>query len=234
MYALLWLEGNMQSFGVDSKFLFRGTLNFPTKSAIIGMTLSALGLSGEQRDNLKKFSEVDFTVFSFSSLDVNGEKINKESLLNDFQVIGNGYDSKDPWESLFIPRMVDGKKPVNASGKIVSRDYLQDSFFGVIFEIPKDFEEYLEDAFVNPKFDIFLGRKCCIPKELVFQGVFNNFDDTFKKMEDLSLLKNLVIDFKVSENYSDDCFEKIVLNDVPVSFGVRREYSTREVFLSYH
>ena len=43
-YLLLWLEAPLQSWGADSKFGRRDTLNFPTKSGVTGLLLCALGV----------------------------------------------------------------------------------------------------------------------------------------------------------------------------------------------
>ncbi|HAT2417083.1 type I-E CRISPR-associated protein Cas5/CasD [Aeromonas hydrophila] len=45
-YLLLWLEGPLQSWGHDSRFGRRETLNFPTKSWVLGMVCPALGIGG--------------------------------------------------------------------------------------------------------------------------------------------------------------------------------------------
>ena len=52
---LLRLAGPLQSWGVDSKFETRGTLDFPTKSGVIGLLAAALGYSrDEPLDRLNK------------------------------------------------------------------------------------------------------------------------------------------------------------------------------------
>lgn len=52
---LLKLAGPLQAWGVESKFDERRTLNFPTKSGVIGMVAAALGRSREESvDDLNK------------------------------------------------------------------------------------------------------------------------------------------------------------------------------------
>lgn len=53
-YLLLWLEGPLQAWGHDSKFGVRNTLNFPTRSGILGLLCCAHGAGGEQREWLEK------------------------------------------------------------------------------------------------------------------------------------------------------------------------------------
>ena len=61
-YVLLWLEAPLQSWGFESKFGRRETLDFPTKSGVLGLILSAMGRSGEQQELLGSFSSLDFQV----------------------------------------------------------------------------------------------------------------------------------------------------------------------------
>lgn len=42
----MWLEGPLQSWGVNSKYGRRDTLQFPTKSGILGIILCAMGKGG--------------------------------------------------------------------------------------------------------------------------------------------------------------------------------------------
>ena len=57
-YILMWLEAPLQSWGVNSKYQRRDTLNFPSKSGIMGIILSALGKTGEQKE-WEKFQNCD-------------------------------------------------------------------------------------------------------------------------------------------------------------------------------
>lgn len=57
---LLRLAGPLQSWGVESKFEIRRTMNFPTKSGIIGMLAAALGYSRE--NSLDELNKLKFGV----------------------------------------------------------------------------------------------------------------------------------------------------------------------------
>lgn len=57
---LLRLAGPLQSWGCDSKFETRRTLNFPTKSGVIGLIAAALGYS--RNDSLEQLSTLRFGV----------------------------------------------------------------------------------------------------------------------------------------------------------------------------
>ena len=64
-YLLLWFQAPLQSWGHDSKFGRRDTLNFPTKSGVLGLLCSALGAGGEQSELLAEFAPLKQTVISF-------------------------------------------------------------------------------------------------------------------------------------------------------------------------
>ena len=57
---LLKLAGPLQAWGVESKFDERRTLNFPTKSGVIGMVAAALGRSREE--SVEYLSKLKFGV----------------------------------------------------------------------------------------------------------------------------------------------------------------------------
>lgn len=57
---LLKLAGPLQAWGVESKFDERRTLNFPTKSGVIGMVAAALGRSREE--SVEDLSKLKFGV----------------------------------------------------------------------------------------------------------------------------------------------------------------------------
>ena len=64
-YLLMWLEAPLQSWGHDSKFGRRDTINFPTKSGVLGLLCCALGAGGEQCELLAEFASLKQTVISF-------------------------------------------------------------------------------------------------------------------------------------------------------------------------
>ena len=118
-YLLLWLQAPLQSWGSDSKFGRRDTLNFPTKSGVMGLLCCALGAGGEQKELLAEFAPLKQTVLSFVRCKKNGEKVYHEPLLRDFHTVGNGYNDRDPWQTLLIPKTADGKKAVGGGSPVV-------------------------------------------------------------------------------------------------------------------
>ncbi len=229
-YLLLWFEAPLQSWGADSKFGRRDTLNFPTKSGVLGLVCSALGAGGEQVALLAEFSSLDMTAISYNKMNVRNQRRDREPLLRDFQMVGSGYEDKDPWQSLLIPKTADGKKAVGGGSKMTYRYYLQDAFFAVLLEVPIHRSDAIVDALQNPMWDIYLGRKTCIPTEFVYQGLFDTSELAQQKAESLANHKKLQEDFRVLQGEHDGD-ETFTLNDVPIQFGTHKKYRDRQVTL---
>lgn len=233
-YLTLWFESPLQSWGVDSKFSLRTTFTFPTKSGIAGILLAAMGKGGEEREFLESFSKWQETAFSF--VPEEHIKDSRSFLLTDFHMIGNGYDSKDAWQNMLIPKKRDGGIPVSADGctggvKLTYRQYLQNAFFGVIMEISTSYYdvEKIAEALQNPLWPLYLGRKCCIPSYPIFQGLFDSYKETEGKILNLAESKKLILKETMKEGEDLYNGEVICLNDVPVKFGKEKTYGDRFV-----
>lgn len=231
-YVLLWFEAPLQSWGADSKFGRRDTLKFPSKSGVLGMVCSALGAGGEQTELLARFTSLDMQVISYRKTNAKSEKRDKEPLLRDFQMVGSGYDDSNPWEDLLIPKKADGSRPNGAGTKMTYRYYLQDAVFAVALQVPSDLADEIVSALQSPHWDVYLGRKTCIPTELVYQGVFQSIDSAFEQADKLAKQKTLLEDFKVVQG-AEEGDENYTLNDVPIRFGEHKQYRDRQVTLSY-
>jgi CRISPR system Cascade subunit CasD len=245
-YLLLWLQAPLQSWGHDSKFGRRDTLNFPTKSGVMGLVCCAMGQGGEQKEFLAEFASLKQTVLSFVKKNHKDAKTDRLPLLRDFHMVGSGYKNgalskkhpnHDPWESLLIPMTWDPKtrktgNANNADGsrggvKMTYRYYLQDATFAVILEVPSDKAETIANALQNPVWDLFLGRKSCVPTDLVYRGNFENENDAIVEAEKIASEKDLLHDFKVLDGEYEG--EVLTLNDVPLCFGEKKVYRDRRV-----
>ena len=230
-WMLLWFEAPLQSWGADSKFSRRDTLEFPTKS---GLVLCAMGASGEQKELLARFSNLKQTVLSF--------QYDRESLLHDFQMIGSGYDSDDPWQSMLIPKTGSGKSAVGGGTKLTHRYYLQNAVFAVLLEVPADLTGEIANALQNPVYPIYLGRRCCVPTDFVYQGEFASENEAEQAAKDYAAKKSelhnenlpdyakktLSLKFKVIDGESTEG-DVFTLNDVPIQFGSQKLYRDRRV-----
>lgn len=227
-YLSLWFESPLQSWGIDSKFGLRTTFTFPTKSGIAGIILAALGKGGEEREFLESFSQWNETAFSFSL----GDEQNGTTLNTDFHMVGSGYDSKDEWQNLMIPKKRDGNAPGSTGGvKLTYRQYLQDAFFGVILEILSSIydAEMISSALQNPVWPLYLGRKCCVPSYPIFQGLFDSYEEAKTKIDEIAGEKELLLKETMQEGSDPYSGDVMCINDVPVAFGEYKVYRDRFV-----
>ena len=230
-FLVLYLEGPLQSWGCNSNFDKRETLPYPTESGIFGMLLAASGDSGSQVELLKQMSEnIIMTVYCFK---------NNTKMLRDYQVVGNDYNKDDSWENNNILKNRNGKNPTDSHGnitgvKITHRYYLQNARFCVILEMSEDLANKFSVALQMPVFDLCLGRKNCIPTAMIFRGMFLTENEAKKKVHNLIEQNNLEPSYLVrnattkeieigrnDENYIE------LLNDIPVSFGIHKQYRDR-------
>lgn len=231
-YILLWIEASLQAWGADSKFGRRDTLPFPTKSGVLGLALCAMGASGPQQELLAKLSSGSLQIVSYvrSKPGKDGQtriKGGKEPLLRDFHMVGSGYDDKDIWQKLLIPKTSEGKPAVGGGTKMTYRYYLQDCRFAAVLEVTEDMAVTISDALENPVYDLYFGRKNCVPTERIFQGSFDSITEAWQKAAALAQDKQLLEDFRVLDGeYEGDL---MTLNDVPVQFGEIKKYRDRRV-----
>lgn len=138
---LLRLQGPMQSWGVRSRFDYRDTYPYPTKSGVIGLLAAALG-----RDRSEDVS--DLTILRM------GVRVDREGILKyDYQTAKNVITAEG--------------KP---GRDVVSRRYyLADAVFLVGLEgDDRPFLEAVHKALLNPKWPLFLGRKGYVPSPPVY------------------------------------------------------------------
>ncbi len=222
-YLSLWLEAPLQSWGAESKYYYRDSLLFPTKSGVLGLLLSGAGLFGDQKEILEKMAPLNQTVIAYT---YDG---NIPTFITDFHMVGSGYDSSDEWQKYMIPKTSKGKKAVGGGAKLSYRNYIQDAKYYVILEVPNNLCDILIKGLIEPIGDIFLGRKSCIPTDFIYQGVFDNMEDAEQKSTLIEKEKKLIKAFKVIDgNYYEDG-DVFSLSDVPMSFGEEKKYYSRRV-----
>jgi CRISPR system Cascade subunit CasD len=229
-FLLLWFEAPLQSWGADSKFGRRDTLHFPTKSGVLGLVCAALGASGEQRELLEEMAGRRQTVISYTRTIKNKgttTRAEQEILLRDFHMVGSGYDDSKSWLSMHIPKKADGGRAVGGGTKMTYRYYLQDAKFAVVMEVPSSRAEPFALALQNPVYDIYLGRKNCVPTDFVYRGIFDHETDAIAAADEIAVEKSLEENFRIVPGEADG--ESYTLNDVPVQFGPIKKYRDRIV-----
>lgn len=226
-YLLLWLEAPLQAWGHDSRFGRRDTLDFPTRSGVLGLICCAMGAGGEQRELLARLAAGDMRVEAYVPTDDDGHPQPRLPLLRDFHMVGSGYDTEDPWESLMVPKTAEGKKAVGAGTKMTYRYALQDMAFAVVLQVPADLADEICEVLVAPVWDLYLGRKHCVPTEFIFQGRCASANDAIDQARQLAQAKQRAFGFRVLEGENEG--EVLTLNDVPLQFGTDKRYRDRRV-----
>lgn len=227
---LLWLEAPMQSWGFDSRFSRRDTLDFPTRSGVLGLLCCAMGAGGGQRVWLEKMSAYSQTVLAYGRKKIDGTVQEKLPRLMDFQMVGSGYDDQDIWQNLLIPKTSDRKKAVGGGTKLTYRYYLQDACFAVLLTVPCDQAEKLANALQNPVWDLYLGRKNCVPTDIIYRGIFAAEEDARQAAGKIAEEKGRIPVFEVLDGACPEKNGEILsLNDVPVQFGPQKQYRVRQV-----
>lgn len=226
-YLLMWLESPLQSWGHDSKFGRRDSLDFPTKSGVYGLLCCALGFGGKQTEWLAHWADRDLQVEAYVPINKQGGALPRQPLLRDFHMVGSGYDDQNPWQNLLIPKTSDGKKAVGGGTKMTYRYYLQGMAFAVALQGSQEELAALEQALQSPVWDLYLGRKNCVPTEWIAQGIYSDSQAAMDKARQLAESKKRVPVFQVLQGEHEG--EVLTLNDVPVQFGEHKLYRDRRV-----
>ncbi|SIS84909.1 type I-E CRISPR-associated protein Cas5/CasD [Insolitispirillum peregrinum] len=227
-YLLLWLEAPLQSWGHDSRFGRRDSLDFPTKSGVLGLLACALGAGGAQTEWLARWADKDLQVLAYTPRDSRGAARPRLPLLCDFHMVGSGYDDQNPWQNLLIPKKSDGGKAVGGGTKITYRYYVQDMAFAVLLQGTAADIADAAQALQDPVWDLYLGRKNCPPTEFIYQGVFPDAKAARDAAEALATDRQRACSFRVEQGEQEGD-TVIRLNDVPLQFGQQKRYRDRLV-----
>jgi CRISPR system Cascade subunit CasD len=222
-YMTLWLEAPLQAWGFDSKFDLRATLDFPTKSGVLGLLLAASGDSGPQPELLARLAEASLLAIAYLPTDTGNVP-----QLRDYHMVGNGYDEKNKWQSLLIPRKADGTKAVGGGAKRTYRFYLQNHFFAVVLGLPDDLAEKFAGALQAPTYDLFLGRKCCVPTDIIFRGLRDSQPQAIELANQIAEEKSLKAWRRLAE-VPMETPGAFAISDVPIRFGTHKVYRDRTV-----
>lgn len=214
----LLLDGPMQSWGSASRFTRRTTELFPTKSGIVGMLAAALGVDKSKPDEasaIARLAGLRCTVIILEKRP-NGRPL-PILRLEDYHTIGGGYDPEEDW--LCLPRSADNRTLKNP---VVSRrHYLLDARFGVLLEGDKPVLQELAAALHNPRWGIWLGRKCCIPASPVCVVAADTREAAWHELLRRAGFPETatLAEFDRIEDAVPDDQETEILNDMPVAFG---------------
>ena len=140
---LLRLAAPLQAWGSDSKFNIRSTQREPTKSGVVGMIASAMGI--QRNDDPKKLEPLNALRF--------GVRVDREGkLLKDFHMVHEMTGKRD--------------------SHVTTRFYLSDAVFLAALESDdNEYLSQIAYALENPVYPLFLGRRSCPPTLPIVLGI---------------------------------------------------------------
>jgi len=152
----LRLEGPLQAWGDNSKFVIRRTMEAPTKSGLIGLTCCAMGLSRQAaRRHLAEMNELRMGV----RIDRPGTR------WWDYHTVGAKVGILNAAGVIKITQTTREKETL-----VSRREYLCDASFLAALQGQADLIRRVKDALGNPKWPLFLGRKSCPPSRPILAG----------------------------------------------------------------
>lgn len=206
-FLSLRLEGMFQSWGFDSQYNRRNTRMMPTRSAIAGMCCAALGINRGSQE------ETDFLSSQFSTLKMISIAIPRK-------IKTKALDKVKSLEPIRINDYHTVQNTMKADKKlkdchITNRYYLADASFGVVLQGDYMLLEKLYDAFKNPIWGLWLGRKCCIPTAPIMAGLFNDEKSALQVLINETPLEYFTVEKEV-DNFLDG---RDSISDYPLSFN---------------
>lgn len=154
----LLLDGPMQSWGHSSRFDRRTTALHPTRSGVLGLIAAAMGIdkhAAHETAQLDRFRPLRVTTLKMDRQGTRQTPLPIQRLEDYHTVTGI--------------RRASGKVDKDATVQTY-RHYLVDARFGVLIEGPAPLLEEIAGALRNPKWGVWLGRKCCLPASPVLTG----------------------------------------------------------------
>lgn len=172
---ILHLEGLLQSYGGQTHWEYRVSDYIPSKSSVIGLLGSALGIP----KNDKRLKELSANLSMAVRVDRQGE------MFSEYQTIrGKLYNANGTL-------IAEGRDKVTGFvSKQSKRQYLQDATFVVALEGEDELLKQCEKALRNPVWHIYLGRKCCVPSRPLLDkenAIIRNYKDIDDVMQNYPL-----------------------------------------------
>ena len=156
----LRLSSPLQSWGEDSQWSERRTAPEPTKSGIVGLLACALGWSDDAR-----VSALARSVHVGVRCDAPGTL----APLVDYHTVGGGYKEPQLLDGRGKPKYVANAKTPHTEP--TWRYYLCDASFLVALRSDPDTIGELAQAVQFPVWQLYLGRKSCVPTVPPFEGI---------------------------------------------------------------
>lgn len=208
----LRLEGPLQSWGDTSKFVMRHTMEAPTKSGVLGLVCSAMGLS--RKDAEARLAELNKLAM--------GVRVDRAGMRWwDWHTVG----------ARIGMTTAAGTVKTGAQGTVIKRlEYLADASFLVALQGDSSLVEEVASALREPKRPLFLGRRSCPPSRPIWDGdgCFASLEEALKskpwrprleiKHDDMPKSLDVFIEWAKSEN------EPTALDDAEVWYDVAKSF----------
>jgi CRISPR system Cascade subunit CasD len=205
----LLLDGPMQSWGYASRFERRTTALHPTRSAVMGLIAAALGIdkhAGDEATQLARFSGLRATVITLPRRSRRAGELLMQRLEDYHTVTGI--------------RRASGKVDDDATVQTY-RHYLLDARFGVLLAGPSALLEEIATALRNPKWGVWLGRKCCLPASPVLVTVKPDRSQAWSELlrragysgTELEKQFDCIVEVSAGDSGAD------MIEDAPIAFG---------------
>lgn len=202
-FLSLLLDGPLQSWGFASRFQRRTTALHPTKSGVVGLICAAIGLAKGSPEEAEMLPEV--TALTMTSIAIPRTVDTAASPLPMLRL--------EDYHTVLDTRRASGK--MNTDAVVTRREYLLDARFGVILKGPRLVLERAATALGDPVWGVWLGRKNCIPADLIPQGLFDTEPQAVQALIGDRSIEQFSVVTEV-EHFTDGTD---TLSDQPMSFG---------------
>ena len=159
-YIKLTLSGVLQYYSDNNSIALRTTYNssiIPTKSAIIGLIASALGLSRKS----EKLNDL------YNTLTTKYKVIHNGQIFDDFQTIKPLKSQKNYMNKFYTRNQFNTVGGGTRDGQLIKNiQYLQDSEFEVyVGSNDTELLHTIFNAIRNPEYALYFGKRSCIPNK---------------------------------------------------------------------
>ncbi|WPJ95660.1 type I-E CRISPR-associated protein Cas5/CasD [Coraliomargarita algicola] len=167
-----YIDAPLQSWGASSKFQYRETNAFPTKSALIGLIAGALGIDknlSSEANLLRPIADLKLTVVRLNKQLT--QRAISPTRFTDFHTVGGGYTplnerDQTSWQAMMCNHKASGgikKTKGTPDGVITRRSYLTDARFAALLEGDAAILSQVQAALLDPVWGVWFGRKTCLP-----------------------------------------------------------------------
>ncbi len=208
----LRLEGPLQAWGAqESKFAIRRTAEAPTKSGVTGLLCAALGVPRPEAQNrwLPTLSSLRMGV----RIDAPGVR------WWDYHTVG----------AKMQMRIAEGPGKSKPGAMLTRREYLCDASFLVALHGEVALIADLEGALKQPKWTLYLGRKCCPPTRPLLEHPRGDYADPLSALTSIPWRQRLkgdsapesvdcLLDWEPTVERPEAPENALIWYDVPLTF----------------